>query len=304
MELYLTHDTCVWLELLKADIHCEDNLFEEILFWIEQGHIACVTTPNLIREWDRHKISKKEEILLGLKRMDEHFAAPFKANTGLNSVYQPDRIEDILIKRIERLDRMFKTIAINADQEDAIIAEAVKRNLDCIAPNTTKDSFRDTVNILHLTNFIQRMGYNPCYFCTINYKDFSAKDDKHTMHHQLAPDFSSANLEYIYFDSDPKNYAGRFINILRGYNLPSFSDYLKEKQRKEEERLLSEKKAQEKELRNITDPEFLENLSLLDIILRKPAPNKTDEKILEMLFEQHPGYREYFMKNLGKDGMA
>jgi len=51
--IYLAVDTCVWLELLKVDFAHENNFFDELLFWIENGHIKCVTTQNLIREWDR-----------------------------------------------------------------------------------------------------------------------------------------------------------------------------------------------------------------------------------------------------------
>lgn len=303
--VYITLDTCVWLELLKVEIHTEDNLFDEILFWIEQRFITCITTPNLLREWDRNKVSKKEGILHDLKEADKHFGNPLKANPLMNSLYQPDNIEDILNKRIERLDRIFRTIAVEAEGEENIFPEAIKRNLACIAPNHTQDSFRDTVNILTLINFIQQKGFNPCYFSTINYRDFSAaKSEKHKLHHQLQEEFSSAKLEYIYFENEPPNYAGRLLHALRTHNLPPLSEHLKEKIKKEEEKKLSEKKEEERELMKITDPEFLENLPYIDTILNRKNPSKFDEEILDKLFNKHPGYREYFMKNLGKNGLA
>jgi hypothetical protein len=303
--IYLTFDTCIWLELLKADIHVENNVFEETLYWIENGEVICITTVNMIREWDRNKILKKDEILKGLKKVEQMYSDAFKADTNLKSLYKPDIIEAQVTKRIDRLDAMFRTIATIAPESQAVYDEAIKRNLDCLAPNHQKDSFRDSINIISLIHFLKANSFGHCYFSTINYTDFSnAKDKKHELHPHLKPGFDTVDLEYIYFDDYTDNYGGRLFNTILRPTLPSFSDYLQEMKKKAQAALLEEKKQEQEKRADLIEPEYLENLPYLDMILSKPSPNAVEKQLLAVILKQHPAYEQYFIKNLSTNGLV
>ncbi|HTF82757.1 MAG TPA: PIN domain-containing protein, partial [Cytophagales bacterium] len=201
---YLTLDTCVWLELIKISLHSGDDLFDEICFWIENGHITHITTENLIREWDRNKVNKFQEISKHGKALQLQAIAPFRGTPELKSAYQPDAIEDIVMRRMDRVDEILKICSETALENAEILNDAVQRNLHCLAPNHSEDSFRDTVNILTLLNHIKTRRYQNCCFSTLNYSDFSeAKSKKHALHPALIDIFKEAELEYVYCDEEP-----------------------------------------------------------------------------------------------------
>lgn len=300
---YITPDTCILLSLLKLNIHSIDNQFEELLFWFENRHLGCITTPNLLREWERHKTSSKNQIIVELKKADEHFSKTLTLIDPANSTVQSDLIEKVLNRRIDRLDNLLYTIAEIADEEESIIREAAARSINCIAPCHDKDSFRDSLNILHLLSFIKRNGYTDCYFVTNNHKDFSDKEDRFTIHSQLKSDFADGSLQYIYFEVE-QNYAGKFMQIMRSRGLPVFSEHLNEVQRKEKEKELEERKKEQVHTMKSTEMDYLENIQHIDTILKKKEPTIVEKKILELLFAENPAYRTYFMENLGKYGMA
>lgn len=165
---YITLDTCVWLELLKADLHNDDNVFEEMCYWIEHKFLTHITPENLIREWDRRKVKKSQEIIKNIKDLEKTTIGALKGNPDLISAYKPDAVSGKINKRIERVDLILKVHSEIAKENLTVYKDAIKRNLDCLAPNHRADSFRDTINILSLTDYIIKKGYEKCCFSTIN----------------------------------------------------------------------------------------------------------------------------------------
>jgi len=296
--VYLCLDTCIWLELLRAPVHSADNIFDEVLYWIEGGHIVCITTPNLTDEWQRNKTDKKNEILYFLKDADKKVWQ--KAYPGTPFTDQDDIYEDTLSKRITRIEAVLGTRAIIAPTDNTILLEAANRNLKKLAPNRVKDSYKDTVNILTLVDYLKQNGNVPCYFVTNNYEDFSEKGKQMNLHPDLKADFSGVSLEYVFFEKSDGNYAGFFLHTLRSNHLPSLADHLREKQKKEEEAKLELRKKELKVRRTETDPEFLKNLKHIDLILSSESPTRMEQEFLDKLFADHPGYKDYFMKKLAE----
>ncbi|MBL0048157.1 MAG: DUF4935 domain-containing protein [Bacteroidetes bacterium] len=299
---YITLDTCVWLGLIKIDLHNDNNVFEEICYWIEGKHLTHIVPENIIREWDRNKVKKTVEIIKHIKSLNQNVISSFRGISDIVSAYQPDVVEEIITKRIERVDAIFKTHSEIAYENHDIYNDAIKRNFDCLAPNHTEDSFRDTVNIITLSHYLKAKGYTECYFSTINYSDFSAeKQRKHELHPQLEGVFKGVNLQYVFCDEEP--FAGKLMFLLRP-SLDNFQDFLKERKRLKEVELLEEMKTPVFENIESPDTDFLENIKHIDIIISKQAPTLFERNILKMLIQKHQSYNQYFLQNVGNNGMV
>ncbi len=302
--IYLAVDTCVWLELLIVDFAHENNYFDEFLFWIENGYVKCITTENMIREWNRNKISKRQKITTDFKEKQKEISTILSATDKLDSVYQPNRVEEAIDKRIARIDLLFSTAAIIAKESDEIYADAAKRNVACLAPNHNKDSFRDTLNVLTLKKHVLDNDYPRCIFTSINHSDFCEPGDKYKLHNQLAQEFKDGNLEYVYFDNARKTFSGKLFGVELRPFLPSFSDYLKQEKQKEEKRILLERKIEQHKKLDLVDDEFITNTQYIDRIVLSTKRTKLEENMLEFLFDQHPRYRTYFLKKLSEHGLV
>jgi len=302
---YITLDTCIWLGLIKVGLHDDNNVFEEICFWIENKHIIHITPENIIREWNRNHAKKTVEIINDTKTLNKNAIGAFKGNANLISAYQPDVVEQIITKRIDRVDAILKTHSEIAPENQIIYNEAIKRNFDCIAPNHTEDSFRDTINIFTLINYIKSKGYDECCFSTINYADFSeGKSNKHDLHSQLVVDFKNANLEYLYCDEEP--FGNKLINIGLRKVLPRFQDYLKDKKDKEEAKALAAKKVVPASVIAIPSPDgdYLENIKYIDMILVRKTPTAFEQDLIKLLTGRHDSYKQYFLNNIGNNGLV
>jgi len=302
--IYIAIDTCVWLELLKTDFHEPNNHFDELLFWIEKGFVKCIATNNLISEWKRHKISKKHEILNVFKAKDREIGNLMSAEHSLRSSYSHDKVEESLNKRIERMEKLFTSHILIATESNDIFMEAAKRNLDCVAPNHKKDSFRDTVNILAIKKYVIDNGIEDCIFTTINYTDYSDPDNRKNLHNQLQSDFDDAKMEYCFFDNSPGNFSGKLFREFLRDKLPPYQDFLDDLKRKEEQRKLREQKVERIESSNITDPDFVANTLQIDRIIMQEKRTELDEIILEFLFKKNSRYEQYFFKKLIENGLV
>ncbi|QGW28414.1 PIN domain-containing protein [Phnomibacter ginsenosidimutans] len=300
---YITLDTCVWLGLIKIDLHKDDNVFEEICYWMENKHLTHITPENILREWDRNKAKKLLEISNDIKKLNNTVISSFRGTSDLVSAYQPDTVEDAVSKRIDRVETILKVHSEIASENQAIYDEAIKRNFNCFAPNHTDDSFRDTINIYTVINYIKTKGYTDCIFSTINYADFSeSKTKKHDLHNQLIDDFKNANLQYVYCDEDP--FGSKLLGVsLRPY-LPSFQDHLKEKKREEDAKTLASKKAITTTTITSPDADYLENIKHLDLILSKKTPTTWEQDMVKSLISRHDSYKQYFFNNIGNNGLV
>ncbi len=302
---YITLDTCVWLGLIKEGLTSEDNIFDEICFWIEGKHLTHIVPENLIREWDRNKTSKRGQIINESIKLNTS-SLLIRSNPELASVYNPDRITELIDERLDRVDKILKNHSEQAKENQDIIDEAVTRNIMRLAPNHSKDSFRDSLNVLTLVNHLITNQYTNCIFTTINYKDFSEnKSKRFDLHPELIDIFINANLEYIYCEEEEKKFGNKlFDNVLRNrLKLPSFTEYLKERTRRAQEKKLEEKRIISAQIENL-DSDYLENIRYIDIILGKKTPTKFEQRIIRELIDSHDSYKQYFLKNVGSNGVV
>ncbi len=303
--LNITIDTCVWLKLLSIDFKNEDNYFEEICFWIENNHIKHIVPTNIIDEWNRHKIAYQNDIVVYFKKLELESINPYKHNAEIASTYNSAAIESNVQKRIERIDVIFSIHSEKAPYDDNILIEAGKRNLNKSAPNHSKDSFRDTVNVISLIHYIKSKGYDNSIFTSINYKDFSVDSNKkYELHSHLKNDFASVNLDYIFFD-EKENFGNLLFNQLRNkYGLISFQTYLKDKKDKEEaQKLLAQKSIDTTQIAT-PDADYLENIKHIDMVLSKKVPTSFELEMIKSLIGRHTSYKQYFLNNLGNNGMV
>jgi len=303
MAITIIFDTCIWLELLKADMDAPDNLFEEVMFWIEEGHLTCLTTENMMREWTRNRESKKKEIVKAFKDSMTRMASAFRGNTTMTSIYDPSSVETKVEQRCQRLEAAFTSKFITAAESEAIYKECITRNLAARAPNHQKDSFRDTLNIITLFHYLKSSPKKPCYFSTINFRDFSENgQNKYQLHTHLTADFAACGMEYVYFEDTPANYGGLLIRTKLRPNLPSLNDHLKQKQEALEKEKLRMMKQEQEVKYDAAAPEYLKNLPDFEKLLKKPEGELTaiDRKVLKVYLDEHPAYKEHMIKFLAR----
>lgn len=303
MAITIIFDTCIWLELLKADMDAPDNLFEEVMFWIEEGHLTCLTTENMMREWNRNRESKKKEIIKVFKDTLLRIANSVRPNSTLSALYEPSSVEVAVEQRCQRLEAAFNFRFLIARENDVIYKEAVTRNLATLAPSHSKDSFRDTLNIVSIFHYLKNSPLTPCFFSTINHKDFSQDaQHKYQLHTQLTADFASCGLQYAYFEDTASNYGGELIKKNLRPNLPSFANHLKQKKDEQEAEKLRLMK-QEKEIEyDAAAPDYLKNLPWFEMLLSKPESQRTglDIKMINLFLDEHPAYQAHMIKFLAR----
>lgn len=68
--IYITLDTDVWLKLLHDVYQNKDEIgpFDELMFWLEQGHVKLVLPQNIKTEWERNKESTIQAAKRELKK--------------------------------------------------------------------------------------------------------------------------------------------------------------------------------------------------------------------------------------------
>lgn len=301
--IYITLDTCVWLGLIKIDLHNDNNVFEEICYWIENKHLTHITPENIIREWDRHKLKNASNLKNTSKSYYSSIQKQFQGNTSNDSTFISTDLDSLIDERINRVDKILKYFSEQAKENQNIYNEATKKTLNCIAPNHSKESFRDTVIILTLTHYLASKGYTNNFFSTINYTDFSeSQSQKHELHHQLSDDFKNANLQYVFCDERP--FASKLLGVSLRPTLPNFQDYLKGKKREEDAKVLADKK----DMTTITiaspDADYLENIKHLDLILAKKSPTAWEQDMVKSLIGRHNSYKQYFFNNIGNNGLV
>ncbi len=302
--LNITLDTCVWLKLLYMDFKNEDNYLEEICYWIENKHINHIVPTNVVDEWNRHKLGYQNDIVTFLKKKEQESIYLFKHNTELASTYNAEEIQKRVQKRIERIDSIFSTHSEKAPYNDVILNEAGLRNLQMIAPNHKQDSFRDTVNILSLIHYLRGKGHSESIFTTDNHKDFCIDGNRYELHSGLRSEFAGAGLRYEYI-GEKDDFGTKLFNHLRKeLQASSFQAFLKDKKDKEEKGALAAKKSVAAILIASPDVDYLENIKYMDLILAKKTPTAFEQELLKSLIGRHESYKQYFLNNIGNNGMV
>ncbi len=303
--LYISIDTCVWLKLLSIDFNNEDNYLEEFCYWIEGKHLGLIMPTNMIDEWNRNKVGYQNDIVAFFNKKEKDNIHPFKHNTELASTYVAGEIEKKVQERIERIDRIFSNICEKAPFTDAMLLEAADRNLRKIAPNHSKDSYRDTVNILSLIHYLKSRSYPRAIFTTLNFKDFSKPNGKRfELHDQLQTDFASSNLSYEYFAEEPDFGKKLFASLRRVLAGSSYQNYLKDKRARQEAAALTEKKAEEPIVVTGPDADYLENIKYIDLMAAKKTLTAVEQDFLKSIIRRHDSYKQYFFSKVGENGMV
>lgn len=289
--IYLALDNCVWLELLKARFSSLNNVFEELMFWLEKGEIKCITTDNLIREWDRHKENQVQTIV---REERNRFGSIFRINEDMATSTDSDKLCLLLEERVQKVDTVLKSQSEIAPETNEIVLRAWEKNYKLLAPNHKKDSFRDTMNILCLLAYCKEKQY-ACLFTTKDGDYY--ENDRYKLHPNLAPDFKEAGVEYVYFDSDlTKN---KLFNHHLRTHLSDYQLHLSELRKKE-----AVEQKQNTISVEVQDDEYLDSLHYIDDILAKRRLGKPDMKIIEMLINSHEGYKQYFLRKVGDNGLV
>lgn len=303
--LNITLDTCVWLKLLYIDFKNEDNYLDEICFWIENKHINHIVPTNVIDEWNRHKLGYQNDIVAYFKKKEQDSITFMKHNTEFASTYNAEEIQKSVQQRIERIDKIFSTYSEKAPYNDDIIKEAGIRNLQTTAPNHKGDSFRDTINILSLIHYLKSKGYTNSIFTTDNYKDFCAEGgNRYELHDGLKPDFASANLTYEYL-GESNSFGTKLFNVLRKeLAANSYQSFLKDKKDKEAKVALAAKKSVAPTTITNPDADYLVNIKYIDMILAKKTPTAFEQELLKSLVGRHDSYKQYFLNNIGNNGLV
>ncbi len=310
--LHITLDTCVWLGLLTVDFNNEDNYFEEICFLIENKYVIHIAPSNIIEEWNRNKSDNKENAVKELKDKHRDLLNFLKNDSTISAIYQPDKIKEVIQKRIERIDLILNAFSERAILNEDILIEAGNRNLAKFPPNHIKDGYKDTVNMLSLINHIKTKEYDNCLFTTIDGDFGITAKEKYNLHNLLVKEFKDSNLHYIYFGNkknitdDRNNFGAVFFSQIKkeDSSIPSFQDYLKNKIQEEQSKTLAEKKS----VPNITitspDEDYLENIKYIDIIIARKTPTTFELELIKSLIKRHESYKQYFFNKIGSNGLV
>jgi hypothetical protein len=297
--VYLALDTCVWIELLKVNLTSDHNEFDELLYWIDRKEIMSITTENLIREWNRQKDDQFDSVF----KVHKNFLSTMRINENALPYQETDYLKDLIRNRIQRVDAMLTSRSEIAKEKNGIILEAWQRCRDRLAPNYSKESFRDTVNILCLLDYLKQKQIKGCFFSTINYKDFSAvgPNMRYECHPQLKSKFEEAGLEYVFFDSDMNR--NKLFNVHLKKQLSDYTAYLGEKRKKE---LEAKQESNRSSLFTVDIPqdEYLDNLQHIDTILSKRKLGSLDRQIINLLINSHDSYKQYFLRKVGENGLV
>jgi len=297
--VYLALDTCVWIELLKVKMTSDHNEFDELLYWIDRKEINCITTENLIREWNRNKI-KQFDTVLGVHK---NLVGSMRINENASPYQETDYLRNLLNNRIQRVDSILNTQSQIASEKNEIILEGWQRSCNELAPNHSKESFRDTINILCLLDHLREKEIKGCLFTTINYRDFSAEGNnmKYQCHPQLQSKFDEVELEYVFFDSDMSR--NKLFNFILRNKLSDYTIYLAEKRRKELETKQESGRTTPLSV-DIPEDEYLDNLQHIDTILSKRKLSSLDKQIIGLLINNHESYKQYFLRKVGENGLV
>lgn len=302
---YITLDTCVWLKLLYIDFKNEDNIFDEICYWIENKHLTHIVPTNIIDEWNRHKLEYQNNIVTFFEKRERDDLYFLKHNSELRTTYTSNNIRNDVKNRIDRVDAIFSYHSLKAEYNDTLLLSSAKRNLNLVAPNHNGDSFRDTVNILSLLNYLSENKHLNSIFVTENYKDFSDVNGKRfDLHKGLESDFNAVKLSYEYI-GDKEEFGSKLFNRLRNELAEhNFQDYLKEKRSIEDAKKLAERKPTIYTSISNPDSDYLENIKYIDSIILKSNPTTFEQEILNSLINRHDSYKQYFFNNIGNNGLV
>lgn len=290
--IYLAIDTDVWLHLAATGFDKEQNLFDELCYWIEAGTVKCIVAEQIVKEWQRNQEEKIRRIQKIINASAGELQQVVKDDQLLNKLFSARNFESVCRSRVGRIEKIFQEQILVAPLTDAMMIEAGHRTLDKLAPSHGKNSYADTVNILAISAYVKDQNLSPVYFSSHNSSDYSAVDDKTLLHPDLEVIFSESKLIYA------PDINALFYKQLKP-KLPSFADHLAEQKKVLAEADNAAEETRRAQLAN-ADEDYIGNVALIDQVLAVMKPTQFQFQMIGQLIESDTNCRKYFLVNVEK----
>jgi|GEM_PF-4421028 len=121
--IYLAIDTDVWLHLAATGFDKEQNLFDELCYWIEAGVVNCIVPEQIVDEWHRNQENKIKRIKTAINASAGELQQVVKDDRSLNKLYSASNFESVSRGRAARIDKLFR--------EQVLIAPVTKEIMIC-----------------------------------------------------------------------------------------------------------------------------------------------------------------------------
>lgn len=288
--IYLTLDSNIWLNTLKES-EKEENLIDILEYWISNGHVTILLPEIIITEWKRNRDNKKRVLLDDWKSFYNKAKKILGADV-VREVLTPDSLNEIVENRLEKVDYILEYNAVKIPITTVHKLKAIELAEQKKAPYGAKNSTGDAFIYLAMIDYISANSLSNCVFITNNHTDFSSKESTDKIHPDLKPEFDKLSIEYYI---DLKRFFHDYKHIL-----PNASTYIAEKSLKEEDKKLTNAVLHPQtsdSLNNLRDS-YIENINLLDLVIRSKNPTKEQVLFSFSLIDSDISYKKYFFKNL------
>lgn len=284
---YVFMDTDSWLNLLIPKLE-ERNPIEFIVEWIKRGYFKILLPYTNRLEWNRKKNDKKKEVISALKNLTNYHENVLTTSSNDERIKKLE-FEQIIEKRINIIEGIFNDYSIRIPINRSVLLEAGIRNLKCISPNHGKDSYRDTVNMLYVFDYIRKNNIESTAFVTNNWSDYSQnKNNKGILNDGLTAEFNKLGIGYFCpFES--------FFHQIKK-KLPGISEY--------QTKQLAHKKGNSQVNLNSLDEmdfaneEFIDDIEYLDKLLTRSKLSKDQIIFTITLINSNDVYYDYFFRKV------
>lgn len=288
--IYLTFDCDIWLNSLKESGE-DDNFIDSLEYWIENGHVQILLPEIIIEEWKRNRDSKKQFLVNDWKVFFNRAKKVFSTEV-IKGLKTPEHLNALVEDQLKRVEIIFDSYAIKIPISTDFKLKAIEFAEQKKAPFGQKNSIGDAYIYLAITDYISANSLSNCVFVTNNHTDFSSKEHSDRIHPDLEPDFIEHKIGY-YIDLK------RFFHDYAS-QLPDIAEYKKIKALKEEDKKLASAVLNPQTLDNLTGlrDSYIENINLLDFILKTKNPTKEQVLFALGLVNSNESYKQYFFKKV------
>lgn len=284
--IYLTLDNNIWIYLFE-DAWKEQNPLDLLEHWSDEGHISFLLPEVIYHEWSIKKEEQKNSLK---KKLHEFFnmANEILPSDFVRRFKTPENISQIIDKQFSRIENLLNSktfkIVITEEVKNRIYEDGLKK----LAPLHRKSSTADAVLVYSLINFAENNQNNEFFFISNNVDDFCSKENKDEIHTDLKDDFNKNNIQFF------RNINSVIKDLTKKIPITIDLDELKES------KLKTSFKSQ---IINpyvinslITSDSYLNNIEMMDLVLKTSSPTKHQIITILSLFEENQSYRSYFFK--------
>lgn len=290
--IYITFDSNIWIYLLD-DAWKEENPLDYLEHWIEEGLLTIVLPEVILEEWDRHRMPRKEE---RKKKLIEFFimADEILPSSFIRDQRKPDNIERIIEDQFKRIETIIKSKSKVITCSAATKAKIIEWGLLKKAPLHKKTSVADAMIIFSFFEFAARNPGNDFIFTSANTEDFYEKSGgKKNIHGDLKPEFDQLGIK--------EYHTLTFMLQELKQRLPITID-LEVLKRNRIKKKASEIAYNPELIESLTTTKdaYLENIKLIDLILKTENPTTQHVVSLFGLTQSNESYKKYFFTNVDK----